>query len=381
MLVNNLKILAKSLLIVCLFNTKASAIENNYSYSFTVDKNMSSISSADFAMSAIEGYKQIDDNAFAGDNDKIAVVIKIFTRVLSSSWIMVANHEVGGHGARAREYKLKSVRYTIRPFDGATNFSNRDFALLHPHKQQSVNIAGIEANYILSEKIKTKMIESDSMSPVYAINYIWTRIDQITYIAKNDNGDVASYIKGVNDLYQTNLSNKKLLRLAYIDLLDPFLGYSLYSFLFDANSGIPMFEVNNVKYLPAAKLALTPYGTEARLINHFKINDKYYKLSLGYGSNKRFNYYSLMASADNILKLYNTKIGFDFAFWRSPKMLTSNPINAGTQKGGMLVINTESPLVKNISLIVSAGYKTAGFIEGMPLKSSGLLRAGLKLNF
>ncbi|WP_341790903.1 hypothetical protein [Rickettsia endosymbiont of Gonocerus acuteangulatus] len=28
----------------------------------------------------------------------------------------------------------------------------------------------------------------------------------------------------------------------------------------------------------------------------------------------------------------------------------------------------------------SGGYKTAGFIEGMPLKSSAIVRAGLKLD-
>ncbi len=33
---------------------------------------------------------------------------------------MVANHEIGGHGARMREFDLKVTKYKVNPFDGFT---------------------------------------------------------------------------------------------------------------------------------------------------------------------------------------------------------------------------------------------------------------------
>ena len=400
MFISSLKNSAKSLIVwLMLILTSSFAIgasKNNvhsYSYVVSIDKNMSSISSADLSMSVVEGYRQIDDNAFTdvnftnasnviGKNDKFTEIVKVFTRLLSASWIIVTNHEIGGHGARAREYKLADTRYSIRPLDGSTNFSHKDFNQLHPHKQQSVSIAGIEANYILSEKVKTRMIESGFINPVYAINYALARMDQIIWVSNTDSNNVVSYIKKTNDLYHANLTRQKLQRLSYLDLLDPFLVYSLYAFMSDKDLDIPMFEVaKNFKYLPSARLVLTPYGAEVRLINHFKFDDKYYQIGLGYGSNKRFKYYSFIANTNNVLKLYNTDIGFDIAAWLSPKMLGDNPINANMQKGGMLMVNTVSGLLKNTSLLVSAGYKTSGFVEGMPLDSSAMVRVGVQFDF
>lgn len=31
---------------------------------------------------------------------------------------MVGNHEIGGHGARAREFDLKVTKYEVDPFEG-----------------------------------------------------------------------------------------------------------------------------------------------------------------------------------------------------------------------------------------------------------------------
>ncbi|WP_041404098.1 hypothetical protein [Rickettsia montanensis] len=76
--------------------------KKNYSYAVTYDKDMSSKASSDAAMSLIEGYRQLDDAMFA-DSDNIAMkILSYITRFTATSWIMVGNHEIGGHGTRAK---------------------------------------------------------------------------------------------------------------------------------------------------------------------------------------------------------------------------------------------------------------------------------------
>ncbi|WCR57513.1 hypothetical protein [Rickettsia asembonensis] len=60
-------------------------------------------------------------------------------------------------------------------------------------------------------------------------------------------------------------------------------------------------------------------------------------------------------------------------------MLTAIPLKESCKQGGLGAVNFELSLNVSFKLFGSGGYKTAGFIEGMPLKSSAIVRAGLKL--
>ncbi|ARD88095.1 hypothetical protein A3305_00300 [Rickettsia amblyommatis] len=61
-------------------------------------------------------------------------------------------------------------------------------------------------------------------------------------------------------------------------------------------------------------------------------------------------------------------------------MLTATPLKERCKQGGLGVVNFELSLNVSFKLVGSGGYKTAGFIESMPLKSSAIVRAGLKLD-
>lgn len=61
-------------------------------------------------------------------------------------------------------------------------------------------------------------------------------------------------------------------------------------------------------------------------------------------------------------------------------MLTATPLQEKCKKGGFGAVNFELSLNDTFKIVGSGGYKTAGFIEGMPLKSSAIVRAGLKLD-
>lgn len=87
--------------------SKSTKSNFNYRYTATFDKNMSSTSSADLAMSGIEAYSQFDDYCFDGANI-FGKASSYITRLMSTSYIIVANHEISGHGARIREFGLRS---------------------------------------------------------------------------------------------------------------------------------------------------------------------------------------------------------------------------------------------------------------------------------
>ena len=79
----------------------ASSIDNTsskkgYSYVVIYDKDMSSISSSNAAMSLLEGYRALDDAIFANSDNIAMNILSYVTRFTAASWIMVANHEIGG---------------------------------------------------------------------------------------------------------------------------------------------------------------------------------------------------------------------------------------------------------------------------------------------
>lgn len=193
--------------------------KKNYSYVITYDKDMSSRASSDAAMSLIEGYRQLDDAMFA-DSDNIAMkILSYITRFTATSWIMVGNHEIGGHGARAREFDLKVTKYEVDPFEGTTYFKTKDFNSLQVHKQIAIDTGGIQASYLLSKNIKDRYMTSNKINPTYGIGYLWTRLDQASYIFSTkfdgkdkDGNDINAYVKAINSIYGKNYITKNKIR-------------------------------------------------------------------------------------------------------------------------------------------------------------------------
>jgi hypothetical protein len=383
----------------CLFSVAANASnidydmtvqessKKGYSYVVTYDKDMSSRASSDAAMSLIEAYRQLDDAVFA-DSDNIAMnILSYITRFTATSWITVGNHEVGGHGGRAREFDLKVTKYKVDK--RTTYFKAKDFNSLQVHKQIAIDTGGIQASYLLSENIKDRYMASNKINPTYGIGYLWTRLDQAIsmfrtkFDGKAKSGNyINAYVKAINSIYGENYITKNKIRsYAYLDLYDPFLVYSGYSFIMNQDlNNIPMFNLGGVKYLPAARAILAPYGLERGLVNHFVIDDKYIQLTVNYGKNRKFKSYGVGVKANNLVKFDFISLGLEAAFWNQPKMLTATPLKESCKKGGLGAVNFELSLNETFKIVGSGGYKTAGFIEGMPLKSSAIVRAGLKLD-
>lgn len=394
----------------------ADSDNKKYQYNFMFDNHMSSSSSAEIAMSAIETYRIIDDFLYSNlhttrleasckkrkepepqelsfidtAQDATLTILMIVSKFTVINWITVANHEIGGHGARTREFKFSEVSYRVKPFSGSTRFLIKEFNALNIYQQQALIIGGMETNYLLSDVIKTRYMESGKINSVYGLGYILSSLDQAIYInsttnksLKNESNDVSAYLGNINRMYSNNYLNiKKLRRYSYLDFLDPFLWYSFYSYIGCDDLRFPMIPVtSNFKYLLAFKLILAPYGPEKAMINHFKVNDDYYRLSLSYGKNQSFRSWSAKLSTNHILRFSKAGIGFDIGIWSQPQVIKSEPLQAKLKTGYMLLIKAEHTTTEKVSLLFAGGFKSSGFLQGMPLAESGMIRFGLKLNF
>ncbi|WP_341787680.1 hypothetical protein [Rickettsia endosymbiont of Cantharis rufa] len=106
-----------------------------------------------------------------------------------------------------------------------------------------------------------------------------------------------------------------------------------------------------------------------------------FSLLANYGKNQKFKSYGVGVKANNLVKFDFISLGLGAAFWNQPKMLTATPLKESCRQGGLdEAANFELSLNETFKIVGSGGYKTAGFIEGMPLKSSAIVRAGLKLD-
>lgn len=376
-----------ALCILILSTTFVSADDSpkSYHYELSVDKNMSAYSGADISMSMIEAYRQIEDKLVPSRNISLWGNIGLFvSRYLITNTITTYQHEVFGHGARLREFGWPIIQYQVDlGGGGSTSYFKPRYA--HPQKNIVVDLGGIQATEVLSNTIKSRMIESSTINPVYGAAYLSSRLDQPLYILHTKytgNGhDISNYIKGMNQIYGPGfLTKSKVKSRAILDLFDPFLYYGAYSMLTNTDLQYPMIQFGDIGYLPATRAILTPYGLESKLINYIRFGDISTQLNFSHGKNKSHTSSSAEVIVDKIAVSEKVFVGAGFMMWSQPKLFDDNPRTAPNKIGGSFVFNTSLLFHDTIGAIVEGGYKTAGFQLGRPIEATPLIRFGMKLN-
>lgn len=370
----------------------------------TIDKNVSPYVTSDLVISIkniIKHSKYFDINkndSIVYNTGKIALGIPMLLT------LFVGNHEVGGHVFRAWELGYKVTGIKIAPLSGRVDFDWKEWPLspedpnssAHWHEVIAFRVAGVQASNILSEKLKKDFISINNIDPISGFLYILSSIDQSRYAIatkwpeKDSSHDMANYVKEMNTRlgYPENILSKKQLQYSTaIDLINPYLYYSLYSILTNSESNIPMIQLTkNIGYLPSTRLVLTPWGLEYKLQNDLRIKDqqynhyKYMQLNISYGSNDFHKSWSLGIDTNYVLSYGILDLGFKAIYWNQPKLFTDSPKDAPNENGGLLVINSRAALTKNFGIVFSAGYKSQGFIEGEPIAKGAFFRGGLSYN-
>lgn len=317
-------------------------------------------------------------------------------RFHTGALISLVQHEVVGHGARGMEFNFPIIGYEFEllTLSGATFFDldpSKKKISYFKKKKAIVILAGNEAARILGEKIRYNMLKKDSIDPYSSAVYLSSEFHQEEYIqstvvtlaskAPVDLGnDIVHYIKTINDIYGNDtVTLEQLSQRTALSYLDPFLIYSAYS-LITGQSFKPIYLslTDNLKWIPAFRTVLTPYGYEYHMLNFFKINNKLLRLTLGYG-----NQYHEEKSTENTyygelyipsIFSYDDKIdlGGHIIGWSQPELFFKSYNIPETQIGFLANIYGTYKLNKNLGVKASLGYTTGGYVNGFPT-SKGLM--------
>ena len=285
-----------------------------YQYTLAADKWMTSRAGADLSLSLIELYRNIENSIFkVKDTNALMYILKIPLRYIAAAEVVLIQHEVFGHGSRARELGVEVTDYEIGFLQGAT-FLKYD-PTLSLQKHIVIDLGGISGTHVLGERIKQSFFAEDGViNPVRGIGYILSQTDQIAYSFSEYKGsghDIKNYMDKMNKIYGANfLTKEKIKTAALISAIDPFLFFSLYSFIVDQDVAIPMFKIGEFNYLPALRSIFTPYGIETKLLNNFTKNNIYGQVNLSYGNNKTSNSYSIETNVYNLWWVNNLSLWY-----------------------------------------------------------------------
>lgn len=240
--------------------------------------------------------------------------------------------------------------YIVYALDGG-NILYRVDTSISPYQPVTKISGNTETAHIAAEYIKQQAMLRNSLSPAYA----------------------AYYVK-----YQTEQLFKYF---TYPDLLDPFLLYGLYAYTTQQKiTPIPLLSTGDFSYLPAMRMVRAPYGQENRFIVHMLYKNQYVQMAFRHGRQKKFTSYTIESSTNLCFQLHDLQWGTDIALWSQPRR--TDELNYTSPKlGGQWHLNTSYPFTLDITALASLGYKTDGFMEGLPFRHSILARIGIQMVF
>lgn len=323
---------------------------------------------------------------------------------------MVAQHEVFGHGYRIRNLPhsdAKVLKYSFGlppPYGPGGGATHGDINTKHTtaFEHLAIDTGGVEATAIGAGRLRMQWLKTGSINPRQSLLYLFSEHDLTNYALGStlvDHGDINVYCDLINKTYfGSHLHSNSIAKQALINLLDPFTYYSFYSQYTYVTKGtpapIPMIPIGSYKYLPGARLGLTPFGPEYYLENHLVKDEKPIYFYLRGGKHVGMNYLGLGIENPNQWQLGSFQIGYRVDLWQQPKIdmndlrfalseFASNPgLHANTSAsrlGASASLIVQKKLWDTGMLFVQCGGKTQGYVPGESLGSSLILRVGITL--
>lgn len=384
--------------------------QKEFNIILTIDNKLKNSQDAgtNVALSLINGLAYISDK-----NDWNENILQRLLTGYATYFVALWNHEISGHGLRAKEFGQKISHFTMDGLFSAATHLEHKFQL-HQQKRGIINIAGLEANHVLLQKILNNLVDNRQfIDPVTASAYVFSSQNQLFYTLstkENRKGDdIKEYVTQMEKIYgKKSVTLKKVKLLAYLDLLDPMLFASLYSFGSGNDVKLPILKItDNLGIMPSVKLILTPYGVlEKRLVMYIDTDYTGIKASFGFGKETKTNQplpVQLKASNNNTgiftnpsgpIKNNNTyygelvinkviafdqlNVGVTLAGWKQPELFVNDPYNAKIKQGGMIVLNSQYSVNNALKISCDLGYKSKGYVLGQVTSKTSIIRAGLQ---
>ncbi len=328
----------------------------------------------------------------------------IYFDLPQEQWIVVANHEVFGHGARLRERFNGPIGYRIDapvPYGhggGETWFEfDREPST---YELLSVSAAGMEVDAVAARIVVQRAVAEGRMRPRDAMRYLGFELDTFSYIQSTGDApeepghDVSDFLQEYNGLAASAgaplLTPRTLRREALVCLANPMLAYAVYGIARYVWNGatdvrVPALSIAGVRYLPMLRYQLTPYGTELAVMNELAGLLRQTEIELRFGRFLDRTPWGIGVRQRDLVmwRDWHTDLALDL--WRQPAIVASasesstTQLHAGGEVRGRLKrpvgpawFGTASPL-----LIVELGVKTAGYVPGEPLRAGAVARVGV----
>lgn len=379
-----------------LFIASTTVLAHNYELKF--DRYASPYEGATIFQSTYNFYEYVDDYFLPSSEGKknllwsTARLGHFYVDTVLSSFFMVAQHEIFGHGYRGRELGLQSLSYGIYIDHGWTAYTSASYNNLNIYEQNSVKAAGIEANTILAQQIRQPWFTEQKIDHRDAVFYILNQIEAMRYAYttpsnnSSASNDITNYISGVNSYYNSTntLSNNKLRKYVLVDLLDPALFYSIYGigkYIYNGAATVPMymFKFNGYEYLPNMHTVFAPYGIELQLQNYINTpNGELVQVNLRGGSNSNINTAGLDINITPIWRYKKLEFSNNLSFWYQPDMIYANATVAKRRLGFSEFVGVSYAAIQNLAWLLDLGYKTIGFTPGFQLGNAVIVRFGLR---
>jgi len=320
----------------------------------------------------------------------------------------LGQHEVFGHGARYREFGYVDNEFTLNlppPYGNGRGWASTGHLkkprITGPHERLGMVLGGSESNAVLSHVLRSNWLQRGSIHYRESILYILSANDLSSYILRTrynlrgeGGNDVLNYLRTLNSQHGYFLEENHKLTLddlaarAWINMLDPFLYFSLYAYFKtylwsgDESVPVPMIKWGGARYLPSFHLGLTPFGPEYYFENLVVKNGRIYDVYLRYGNPTFHKFWGMGAHVMNLVKGARISLDARVDIWNQPPLLLGGErmTETGGGWGGSIQGAVYYRLFKNrplFHLTAQAGYKTAGFLKGEQLAGGFILRVGI----
>jgi len=322
----------------------------------------------------------------------------IFLDYPATHILWIFQHEVFGHGYRAREGDVSKISYAFAlPFPyGKGNGSTRldqDFLKLTLHEKSALFFSGSQASAMIANSLRLRFIKNGSIHYKEALLYFIAFSDLTNYILSTDyksaksGNDVINYIQVTYPGKSIESELKKLKNRVIVNYLSPFPYFALYTFLktyyWNGNSKkpLPMIPISGIQYLPSFRFGLSPFGYEIYFENFIHTTNNTINFYLRYGEPGIKENWGSGVTISNLFRTSHLSLDGSLHFWKQPSInLGDSQDHYGDTCNGYSALLTMflSPVKdNNINFLAQMGYKSRGFLENENLSNHVLLRVGL----
>jgi len=405
-------------------------------HSSWVDLNLSPYVGGENLLMIQKGIERMEDYAFAS-KDNLSLKLPDLNSPPPGYWeryfaqwliwlpvncsCCVTQHEIFGHGYRVRdlgdEYATV-LGYKMYVLAGATNFEFT--SKLTSSQYLSIVVAGIEANDVMTQQMRLKWLNNGFLDPRQFGLYVANALSLTQYTLVEDppeqnpatsGNDVVSFLHYLKTTYpDTSLDQTKVRNITLVNLLDPFIYFSLASSYQYVQTGrpmkIPMFQIGPVRYLPSARVSMTPFGLEGFSEHFFLVNDSAPTyVYMKWGKNGANTYSGIGARNEALFRNQIGSLGFRMDFWHEPEVLFEQGLLSAEEimqlprgaeipqlypdavlrkkkfGGAISLIGAYGKESWPARVLLELGYKSAGYLPGEALRASPIVRGGFSAAF